>query len=186
MLLITHISLAHELNEILDIPNFNYFMDGLKYPDKWKEFRKLKHTKNNTFDKVLSLLEQIKKEDINSKVFAFKLGELIHYVMDYFCKYHINENEYNKLFRHVWHEVVLAFDRHAYLFTSLYIQRFTATKELKIPKIDDLGEFIERNIEEFNEEILSKDYTNDTDIIYAFTASYMCIKTILSEKSVNV
>ncbi len=107
---LTHLSIADTLVKKIssDLPIDKYhFIYGNIKPDLKSNGLTLAHTLENTMSKVCSLLDEIKNNNLDLFTFSVRLGELCHYLCDYFCYYHICETDYRRYSDHFIYEVEL-------------------------------------------------------------------------------
>ncbi len=65
------------------------------------------HTLDNYLEHVCSQTSALQTEDHSIQDFSVQLGEICHYVSDFFCYYHLNEHIHNKSLKHFFYEISL-------------------------------------------------------------------------------
>lgn len=107
---LTHVSIANTLykkySTVFPIAK-HYFIYGNVKPDLKSNGLAIPHTLENTIYKACSLYEEIINENLDLHTFSVKLGEICHYLCDYFCFYHISESDYRKYADHFIYEIEL-------------------------------------------------------------------------------
>ncbi|MFT4145305.1 MAG: zinc dependent phospholipase C family protein [Mobilitalea sp.] len=78
------------------------------------------HTLKNSLPSVLKLKESLEKDDLSLKDFSTSLGELCHYLCDFFCYYHLNEEIHNHHLQHALYEL----QQHIKLYQTHYNKRY--------------------------------------------------------------
>jgi hypothetical protein len=183
MLLLTHLKIAECVNELTNytIPNYNHFILGIRTPDVNKAMLVTKHIKENTLHEVESCIRDLNKLDPAARIFSYRLGEMLHYIMDYFTKYHTSKEMYNKLIRHIFHEIRLMI-KPIYTQSGLdmYNNHVDVFKPYHIGS-DILG-YINFQITIYESLIRSKGYEISIDIDFALCVSTICTLAILSNK----
>lgn len=110
---LTHVSIANTLfkkySAVFPIAKHHFIYGNVK-PDLKSNGLTIPHTLENTIYKTCSLYEEIQNEKLDLLTFSVKLGEICHYLCDYFCFYHISESDYRKYAEHFVYEIEL----HAY------------------------------------------------------------------------
>jgi hypothetical protein len=110
---LTHVSIANALykkySAVFPIEKYHFIYGNVK-PDLKSNGLVIPHTLENTIYKACSLYEEIQNEKLDLLTFSVKLGEICHYLCDYFCFYHISESDYRKYAEHFVYEIEL----HAY------------------------------------------------------------------------
>jgi len=107
MYFFTHLYIAKELYRQLskNIPlDFNAFSYGNIKPDIPSKTRQ-HHTQENYLEQVYDQVSQLKKEECTVQEFSIKLGEICHYISDFFCYYHLNEHLHKKNLNHFFYEI---------------------------------------------------------------------------------
>ena len=65
------------------------------------------HTLDKYLDTVNSYSEELMDDEVAVREFSVRLGEICHYVCDFFCYYHLEEEIHNKRLRHFLYELKL-------------------------------------------------------------------------------
>jgi len=117
----THLYIAKELykqlskNILLDFDSFSY---GNIKPDIPSKNRK-HHTQENYLEKVSDQISILKKEEITVQEFSIQLGEICHYISDFFCYYHLNEHLHKKNLHHFFYEISMHISLITYRFEKI-------------------------------------------------------------------
>ena len=171
MLLGTHVKMAKVLSDTLQIPNKKEFISGMRIPDSGVSVFFSRHIKANTLAEVRIRLDVINDASISPKAFSYNLGIVLHYVMDYFCKYHQNDIIFRQTIRHTLYEMNIALKlmcsfQHT---TEIFLLRaMDMVNETDINTFDTVV-FLEDQISEY----LSEPQSIELDLKYAFTISYI-------------
>ncbi len=78
------------------------------------------HTLENSLPSVLRLKRSLEKDDLSLKQLSTSLGELCHYLCDFFCYYHLNEEIHTRHLQHAIYEL----QQHVRLFQTHYNKRY--------------------------------------------------------------
>ncbi|MBV1710283.1 MAG: zinc dependent phospholipase C family protein [Erysipelothrix sp.] len=107
---LTHVSIANALykkySTLFPIAKHHFIYGNIK-PDLKSNGLAIPHTLENTIYKTCSLYEEITNETLDLYTFSVKLGEICHYLCDYFCYYHISESDYRRYSEHFIYEIEL-------------------------------------------------------------------------------
>lgn len=177
----SHISLAKYLVETMDVQELSNhrkaFIIGNILPDCKPSFLTKKHEFAGTFEDVKKQIKNLTNDcnvyTRNERVYWRRLGEVIHYIADYFTFPH-NKNYDGNLKDHCSYEQELK------LMIREYIKSGNAAKDRKsiieLRSLDDLFGFIERKHQEYLEvkSNLSK------DIQYIFDVCHQIVYSVLA------
>lgn len=166
-LFISKILYRHFLPEVeLDRHSFSY---GNIKPDLPSHTRN-HHTLENCLFTVCEYSKELMEEKVTLEYMSVRLGEISHYVCDFFCYYHLNEQNHNRRLHHFFYEVGLH-----YKFLSAWHNH----------KIQLTGLFLEPNkdisaiILEMRKAYLSQTPSMKRDIDYAFMTSVWACESII-------
>ena len=98
-LLYQHFSNEFELNK-------RAFAYGNIKPDLPSSLRN-HHTLENCLFTTCEYSSQLMNEPVSLIHFSTQMGEICHYICDFFCYYHLNEEIHNKNLHHFFYEVSL-------------------------------------------------------------------------------
>lgn len=161
-ILYRHLSLEVEL----DKRSFAY---GNILPDLPSQSR-IHHTLENCLFKACDNSKQLMEEDMSIKNFSARLGEICHYVCDFFCYYHLSENIHNKRLHHFFYELGL----HYQLLLLYYSRRIHLDKSHLEPKGD-----LRSIILDMRKLYFSLNPSMKRDIDYAFLSSVWTCESII-------
>ena len=87
------------------------FLYGNIKPDLTPDCIRKPHTLENYRDRVDELCRELTEGDsyLTNSAMSMKLGEICHYLCDFFCYYHKDETQYFQLKRHFFYETALHF-----------------------------------------------------------------------------
>lgn len=167
MFFFTHLFIAKVLHRHLcDRLELNQqeFLYGNIKPDLPSPTR-IHHTLENCLYTVCEYSNELMEADLSTEEFAIRLGEVCHYVSDFFCYYHLNEKIHNKNLRHFFYEIRL----HIELYRLHYKSAFT------FPSQREPEENIHSIILEMRKSYFSQPKCLKRDIDYAlFTSAWVC------------
>ncbi|MBN7773581.1 zinc dependent phospholipase C family protein [Clostridium aminobutyricum] len=124
------------------------------------------HTLENCIFDVYKYFNQLMDEEVSVVDFSVSLGEICHYVCDFFCYYHLDEKHYNKKLNHFLYELRLHFK----LFQIQCKQKYQISAGKMEPRKD-----ISSIILEMRKAYFSEPKSIKRDIDYAFlTAAWTC------------
>ncbi|NLO10400.1 MAG: zinc dependent phospholipase C family protein [Clostridiales bacterium] len=72
------------------------FVYGNVKPDLSKDLLSIPHTLENYFLTVCNNADNLMSNKTSLKEFSFELGKICHYVCDFFCEYHLNEEIFHR------------------------------------------------------------------------------------------
>lgn len=159
----------HFLGEIsLDKRAFAY---GNIKPDISKDnLHNNTHTLENYLFYVNERAKQIIEKDNTITDLSSHLGEICHYVCDFFCYYHLNDEIYNRMFRHFLYELRL----HYVTYVIYYSHKLKISSTRKEPRKN-----ISSIILEMRREYLSQPESYKRDIDYALKTAIWTCESIL-------
>lgn len=109
MYFFTHLFIAKilyaRLSETIPLDFYSFRYGNIK-PDLPCQNRK-HHTLDNYLELVCHQTSSLQTEEHSIEDFSIQLGEICHYVSDFFCYYHLNEHLHNKNLKHFFYEVSL-------------------------------------------------------------------------------
>lgn len=124
------------------------------------------HTLENYLFTVCAMTNQLMCDEMPEEDFSVQLGEVCHYVSDFFCYYHVNEDIHNRKLRHFFYELSL----HHKLLHMNSKQKFKVFPSRMKPRKD-----ISSIILEMRKNYFSQPKDMKRDIEYAFsTAVWIC------------
>ncbi len=128
--------------------------------------QRIDHTLENYLFAVCDLTNQLMHEELPAEEFSVHLGEICHYICDFFCYYHVKEELYDKKLHHFLYELKL---HHKLLHINLK-QRFKVLPSKMEPSQD-----IYSIVLEMRKAYSSQPKSMMRDIEYAFsTAVWVC------------
>ena len=129
-----------------------------------------RHTLENYFFIVYDQANQLMHDDITLPEYSVKLGEVCHFVCDFFCYYHLNDHLHKKIFSHLIYEIRLHFQ----LCTLRFKKKLEFPSDLTAPK-----KGFAAILYELRREYFSNPQSMKRDIDYALSAAVWTFKTIL-------
>ncbi len=112
MNLFTHIAISMILYKSLKgniKVNRKAFIYGNIKPDLTNRIIEKPHILDYRLFDVCNHANRLMERNNDVKGFSVELGQICHYICDFFCQYHSNLKKYNHLFRHYLYEVKLQF-----------------------------------------------------------------------------
>lgn len=171
MLTQSHLFIAKKISEELgqDL-NHNYFYLGNIAPDFIPYHKKKEHVFKSSFSYLLNEIDSIDKmADMN--LISFRMGIITHYLADFFCKAHNNEN----LIKNLWHH---------FQYESLLHRVLISTKhEVQIDK-DILN--LEKYLKGKHESYLLQESSVVTDILYSTEVCQAIVYYILLKVNTQI
>lgn len=162
----SHLVVSNQVNS--NIKNtLNYSLDkrlfswGSVKPDIVPSLLIKKHYKEETLDYVIDKIEELINlkysncsNSLLDKYLSINLGEIIHFLSDFFCVPHSQRWEFKKrMASHIKYETTLN-----KIAQNYYLGRSTKIPEIKYINIDSIKTFINDLLEEYH---LKEDYLND-------------------------
>jgi hypothetical protein len=128
-----------------------------------------KHTMDNYLFIVYDKTNQLLSSDPDVKEFSVILGELCHFVCDFFCYYHLNDRLYKKMLSHFFYEIRLHLKLCAYRFGN----------KIRMPEARTPQKGLAHIIFEMRREYFSNPRSIKKDIDFAFRAAFTIFKRII-------
>lgn len=128
------------------------------------------HTLENYLLFVNDRAKKLVEAEISLKDFSVDLGEICHYVCDFFCYYHLNEIIYRRLFDHFFYELRL----HFIMYKIYYGNKRKLLSSRKEPRKN-----ISSIILEMQKEYLLEPVSYKRDIDYALQTTIWTCESIL-------
>ena len=165
--MISKLLYQHFSNELeLDKRAFSY---GNIKPDLPSLTRK-HHTLENCLFNTCEYSSKLMNESVSLVHFSTQMGEICHYICDFFCYYHLNEEIHNKNLHHFFYEVSLHHE----------LLRLLLKKKLKVvPSMQEPRKGINSIILEMRKSYCSQPPCKKKDIDYAFQTSVRACESII-------
>jgi len=128
------------------------------------------HTLENCLSTVCDYSDRLMDDEVTLLEFSVRLGEICHYVCDFFCYYHLNEEIHNKRFHHFLYELRL----HIELFRIRFKKRYKIMASGMGPRKD-----IQLIILEMRKAYFLEPQCMRRDIDYAFSAAVWTCESII-------
>lgn len=176
MYFFTHLFIAKALHQQLrgeiELEQQAFLFGNIK-PDLPSPSR-VHHTMENCLSTVLELADYLMTEEVPVEKFSVTLGEICHYVSDFFCYYHLNEEIHNKKLKHVIYEIKLHFE----------LYRLRITKKITVKKAGlEPMENIEFVIRRMRRDYILQPVTLKRDLDFALMTAALICKVIQYHKS---
>ncbi len=176
----SHISLAKYLLEEMSIPEMTEhrkaFYLGSILPDCKPSFLTKRHEFDGTFDMVTeqigALSEGVEQIQQNARAYMRHLGEVIHYLADYFTFPH-NETYDGSIRDHCYYEKELKFKLRE------YVKNGRALREKRKPQRLETAEAIVTFIRNAHAEYLSRKRNVEEDCRYIVDVCYQVVQAIV-------
>ncbi|MGB8450740.1 MAG: zinc dependent phospholipase C family protein [Anaerocolumna sp.] len=146
------------------------FAYGNIKPDISRESLHISHTLENYLFFVNEQAKQLIEKETSVKKFSINLGEICHYVCDFFCYYHLDEEIYNKKLHHFFYELRLHYE----LYKLYYRHKIKISSTLKEPRKNISSIILEMRRDYFLEPDSYK-----RDIAFAFHTTIWACESIL-------
>ncbi len=108
----THIAISkilyNHFKGQMELDKANFIYGNIK-PDLNSKVIKRPHILDNYIDYVCSSAGNLMKGEVSLEEFSVELGEICHYICDFFCRYHLNLEIFNDLKGHFFYELELHF-----------------------------------------------------------------------------
>ena len=152
----SHISLARFLvkgmeNDVLS-RRWKAFYVGSLLPDCRPSFLTVRHEYDETYElvekKIHKLVEDVKRRPADSMRYMIDLGQVFHYIADYFTFPH-NSNYPGSLKDHCVYEKYLKFGLRAYIRERAYA--LCVDEKERLYSVEDILDYIRRNHQEYME-----------------------------------
>lgn len=124
------------------------------------------HTLDNCLATVCDKANQLMEEEVSIKDFSVLLGEICHYVCDFCCYYHFDEELHNKKFQHFSYELKLHW--------KLCIDSYMLTPSKMQPRKD-----INSIVLEMRNTYSATPQSMQRDIDFAFTTAVWTCESII-------
>jgi hypothetical protein len=113
MNLLTHIAISKILYDHfkgqMKLDRRAFIYGNIKPDLSWKSMSKA-HIMENYHDYVCNSSCDLMKNGKSHEEFSVELGQICHYVCDFFCKYHLNKEIFHSLGGHFLHELRLQYE----------------------------------------------------------------------------
>lgn len=180
----THLQIADVLYDglckiaALDRESFLY---GNVKPDLTAKVFLRPHILTLYLDDILQIIDSLMNEQLSNEDFSENLGEVCHYLSDFFCLYHAREEKFNHFVSHALYESRLHNyhqKRESSFLSKMLDFKVTPVRDLKMP------------ILEYREMYFSMPHTLDLDFFCAYrvcklvceSIAYYQVKSIPSEQ----
>ncbi|MBR0599956.1 zinc dependent phospholipase C family protein [Sinanaerobacter chloroacetimidivorans] len=183
----THITLSKALYRHLSgtlALNRKSFIYGNIKPDLSSRCLRNPHTLENYLFLACEYAGQLVVGDLSKEELSVKLGEVCHYLCDFFCYYHLETDRYHRLASHFLYEIHL----HLSIFKMKILRELPFGPITKLPRSS-----ISAIVLEMRRNYLAGSMSPAKDIDYAFAAALWTCESILhyrgqmekSEKELN-
>lgn len=152
------------------------FAYGNIKPDISQESLHNSHTLENYLFVVNERANQLIEKETTLKEFSVDLGEICHYVCDFFCYYHLNEEIYNKMLHHFLYELRLHYE----LYKIYFRHKLKISSTMKAPRKN-----ISSIILEMRKDYFLEPFSYKRDIDYAFHTAIWTCESILFYMNYN-
>ena len=170
MNLLTHIKMAEIIYEQVrtQLPlDKNAFVFGNIKPDLTRKLLCNAHIMDHYLIHVSNQMKVLMRGELPPKELSYELGKLCHYVCDFFCKYHINNDLFTRYRNHFFYEWKLDF--HLRTPVSHKLELLYTAEESR--NVTDL-------ILDMRRSYLSDKNTDDKDVRYAVSASVWLCRSV--------
>lgn len=161
--------LYQHLKEITELDQLAFAYGNIK-PDL-PSHKRNHHTLENCLPIVCSKSDLLQTETVSVRHFSVTLGVICHYLCDFFCYYHLNEEIHNKKLDHFLYEL----RQHRELYRIRYKQRYKILSESIY-----YNQNISSIIFELRKEYLSQPMNMKRDIDYAISIAVRACEVIIS------
>lgn len=113
MNLLTHVAISKILYDHFEKQmelDRNAFIYGNIKPDLSYKLMKKAHLMENYFAYICSSSGELMKGERSLEEFSVELGQICHYVCDFFCRYHLNKDIFHNLGGHFLYELRLQYE----------------------------------------------------------------------------
>jgi hypothetical protein len=146
------------------------FAYGNIKPDLPPSCFETRHTLEKTLAVVYEKAYQLTSGNLKPYEFSVKLGEICHFVCDFFCYHHLSDSLHKQIFRHILYEILLHFKM-----CLLHFQhKINIPPDIKPP-----NRGIASIIFEMRREYFSNPKSLNKDIDYAYSAAVWTFKEII-------
>jgi len=169
---LTHIMISRSLyrhfSKRNDLSRWDFLYGSIK-PDLSSKCLKNPHILDNYLFVVTNSINQLSSRKLSQKEFSVELGIICHYICDFFCYYHLDNQIHKKLFDHFIYELRL----HMSLHSLLRQQRIIIKPSRKNPRYN-VGSLVM----EMRREYHSRRNTLKRDLDFAFLTSIWACESI--------
>ncbi len=166
-LFISKVLYRHFLPEVeLDRHSFSYGNIKPDLPSRGRNH----HTLENCLFTICEYSKELIEEEVTLEHLSIRLGEICHYVCDFFCYYHMNEEIHNRRLHHFFYEIGL----HYKFLIAWHKHKVRLSSVLLEPRKD-----ISSIILDMRRDYLSNPPSMARDINYAFMASVWTLESII-------
>lgn len=156
------------LCKIADLDREAFIFGNLK-PDCTPKVLLRPHILTNYLDQVLELANHLMKDHMTREVFSEDMGELCHYLADFFCYYHAREEKFHHLVSHALYETRL--QKYHQIQTSSFLKNILS---FKVDPIENL----KTSILNARAIYLSLPQSLDLDFFYAYRICKLACESI--------
>lgn len=173
----THLLMAdviyEELSDVIDLDRKSFVYGNVK-PDRNPIVLIKPHILSIHFENVLTLSERLKEEDFSREAFSEELGVLCHYLSDFFCLYHAEEERFSHHLHHGIYEIKLH-NYHKKNEASLLKNAFS----FKAEPLSDLGQAIK----DYRKEYFSNEHRQELDLFFAYRICKLACESVAYYRS---
>lgn len=166
----THIAISKllykHLNGFVELDRRAFVYGNIK-PDMTRKCLRNPHTLQNYLIAVCSSADDLMNKKVSLQEYSYELGEICHYVCDFFCQYHVDEEIFHKFKAHFLYELKLHFE----------LMKNTSNINLK-HNMNTAKANIALTIVELQKEYSKNPATMKKDIDYAFLATMWICEVI--------
>jgi hypothetical protein len=177
MFFFTHVFISKALyqryNDLMKLEEKD-FTYGNILPDLPSKDR-VHHTLENCLFTTLNKANILLNKKQSTKLYSVQLGEICHYICDFFCYYHFNESIHDKKLSHLLYEMRL----HHYIRKNYPNKNYMVLASNKEPRSD-----ISTIILELRKEYSMKPKTMKNDIEYALYAMVWVCESLIYYKEI--
>jgi len=143
------------------------FVYGNIKPDLSPRCLQNPHTLENFLITVCRNADDLINNEVSLKEYSLELGQICHYVCDFFCQYHLNEVIYHNFIDHFYYELKLHF----------VLMKITSQINIKLG-INDVNKNISSIIMDLRKEYFAKPEAINKDIEFAFSAAVWICESV--------
>jgi hypothetical protein len=173
-ILISKILYKHLVKKI-DLDKSAFIFGNIK-PDLTSKCFIIPHTLDNYLLIVCDQANKLISKETSLKEFSMNLGEMCHYLCDFFCFYHFNQTLYNKLFFHFIYEVYL----HVKLYNIIFTRKLRLDSNIHVPR-KNISSIVLTNRKNY----FSRPSDIQRDIFYAFSTAIWSCESVFYFKANN-
>lgn len=169
MNLFTHLAISkilyNHFNERMKLDRSAFIYGNIK-PDLSYKVIKKSHLVENYFTFVCSSSGELMKNEKDLEEFSVELGQICHYVCDFFCRYHLNKEVFHNLGNHFLYELRLQYE----LWKLTRKDKYALDLQSRKARRDIASIIFQMRIDYFSESVTLK-----KDINYAIlTTTWVC------------